>query len=256
MSTPVIGIIGGNGKMGKLFAHFFKKNGIKILISDRDTKLTNTELAQRSDIIILSVPIDKTEQIITEIKPHIRPTSALMDLTSIKSAPIKAMLKAKCEVLGMHPMFGNSNPISGQTIILCPTKKSSTHSKWIEKLFEKNGVKIIKMTPKQHDKFMSIAQNLVHFSEIVFADSLRQQKMPLKQVMECASNSSQQKINSALTLITKDPNLYANMIIENPNALSALKAHQKSVNELLKIVENKDKKAFEKYFNKNKKHFS
>jgi len=256
MSKPIIGIIGGNGKMGKLFAHFLKKHGIKVIISDLNTKLTNINLAQKADITLISVPIDKTEQIIKEIIPHLPKTSALMDLTSIKEAPLKAMLKANCEVLGMHPMFGNSNPIPGQTIILCPTKKSGAHSKWIEKFFEKNGVHIIKMTPKQHDKAMSVAQNLVHFSEITFSDSLRRLKMPVSELLQYASPSSQLKIKGSLNLINKDSNLYANMIIENPHALSALKQHQKSLNELIKIVEKKDKKSFETYFNKNKKHFN
>ena len=116
--------------MGHLFSEFFKKHGIKVLLSDINTKLTNTQLAQKSDITIVSVPIDKTKQTIEQIRDHLPNTSALMDLTSVKEMPVKAMLKAKCEVMGMHPMFGNSNPIPGQTIILCPTKKSSHWSKW------------------------------------------------------------------------------------------------------------------------------
>ena len=39
--TKTIGIIGGKGLMGKFFAEFFKHKGFTVLISDKNTKLTN-----------------------------------------------------------------------------------------------------------------------------------------------------------------------------------------------------------------------
>jgi prephenate dehydrogenase len=124
--TPIIGIIGGQGRMGHLFHEFFVERGIKVLISDLNTKLKNKELVEKSDITIVSVPIDKTKNVIKEILPYLKKSSAITDFTSVKEMPVKEMLNAKdgVEVFSMHPMFGNSNPIPGQTIILCETKKS------------------------------------------------------------------------------------------------------------------------------------
>ncbi|MDA1060960.1 MAG: prephenate dehydratase [bacterium] len=249
--TPTIGIIGGKGRMGKLFANFFKERGVKVLISDRKTKLKNRDLAEKSDITIVSVPIDKTERVIQEVLPYIK--GAIMDLTSLKVAAVKAMLKGKCEVLGIHPMFGDTNPIPGQTIILCPTKKSGTMSKWMETFLTENKVKIHKMTPKQHDKIMTTAQGLIHFADITFADALRRNNIPIKQLLEYTGKASELKVQLAARLIAQDPGLYGNIQIQNPQSIKTLKLYKKSVDDLIEIVEKKDIKSFKKYFIQNKK---
>lgn len=278
--NPVIGIIGGKGRMGRLFANFFMGKGLKVLISDVGTrsepkglankktfaqrpplpvpqtpKLTNKNLVQGSDIVIVSVPIDKTIKVIKEVLPYMKPASAIMDFTSIKEAPVKAMLKGKCEVMGMHPMFGNSNPIPGQTIILCPTVKSKKWSKWMVDFLKENRVKIEKMTPPEHDKTMNIAQGLIHFAEITFADALRRCKLPIRQLLQYTGKASELKIQLAARIIAQDAGLYGSIQIENPYALKSLNQYKKSIDELIKIVKKKDLKAFKRYFDKNKKYF-
>lgn len=254
-NTPIIGIVGGQGQMGRLFADYFRTLGIEILISDLGTKLTNTELAKNSDIVIISVPINCTEKVIKEVLPHMRKDSAIMDLTSIKEEPVKWMLKGDCEVMGMHPMFGSTNPIPGQTIILCHTKKSSTWSKWMENFLRKNGAKTEKITPKEHDQTMNIAQGLIHFAEITFADALRRCGMPVEQLFHFTGKASEMKVQLAARLIAQDAGLYGNIQISNPYALKSLKEFQKSVEELIKIVAKKDLSGFKKYFEKNQKFY-
>ncbi len=252
---PIIGIIGGKGKMGKLFVEFFVERGIKVLIADLGTKLTNRQLAASSDIVIISVPINFTEKVIKEVLPFVRPEAALMDFTSIKVMPVELMLKGKSEVLGIHPMFGNSNPIPGQTIILCPTKKSAKWSKWIEEFFILNGAKIEKMTAKEHDKIMNVAQGLIHFVEIVFADAIRRTGLPIHELLRYTGKASELKVQLAARIIDQDPALYGNIQIENKYALDSLKLFLKSTEELFKIVKQKDLKSFIKYFSRNKEFY-
>lgn len=251
--TPTIGIIGGKGRMGRLFSEFFQERGLEVLISDVGTKLTNKEVAEKADITIVSVPIDYTEKVIKEILPHVNSGAALMDFTSIKTIAVNAMLKGKCEVLGLHPMFGNSNPIPGQTVIICPTKKSGKWSLWLENFLKNQNVKIEKMSAQEHDKIMNVVQGLIHFAEITFADGLRRTGMTIDELLRFTGKASELKVQLAARIIDQDPGLYGNIQIQNPYALNSLKAFQKSVEELLKIVRKKDLKNFKKYFEKNRK---
>ncbi len=255
MENPRIGIIGGNGRMGALFATFFRERGLKVQISDLKTKLKNKEIAKTSNITIVSVPIDKTEKVIKEVLPHIPKNSAIMDFTSVKEMPVKAMLKGKCEVLGIHPMFGDSNPIPGQTVILCPTDKSKKWANWIEQFLKKHKVKIQKMSAQKHDKIMNIAQGLIHFADITFSEALRRTKMPTKELLKYASKASELKIQLAARLIEQDAGLYGNIQIENPNTLKTLKLYKKSVQDLMEIVKKKNLPAFKKYFQNSKNFF-
>lgn len=108
--------------MGQWFEAFFEKRGYEVLISSRRTPLSNKELVQKSDVVIISVPIRVTVEIIKEVGPYIAPEALLMDFTSLKKASVEAMLKySKSEVMGAHPLFGpNIESLKGQTIILCP----------------------------------------------------------------------------------------------------------------------------------------
>ncbi|MBT4916963.1 prephenate dehydratase [Candidatus Peregrinibacteria bacterium] len=255
MNQPTIGIIGGKGRMGKLFVTFFKDRGLKVLVSDKGTKLSNKELAEKADITIVSLPIDVTEKVIKEIIPHLRKDSALMDFTSVKTFPVKAMLKAKCEVLGMHPMFGDSNPIPGQTIILTETRKSKTLSRWMEDFLIEHGADIKKMTPKEHDKMMSLAQGIIHFADITFAEALRRSKLPIRELLTYTSKASELKVQLAARVIDQDPGLYGNMQINNANNPKVFKIYKKVIDDYLRIINKKDHNKFKKMFEANKNHF-
>lgn len=254
--TPIIGIVGGRGRMGRLFAEFFRERGVRVLISDIKTKLSNRDLAEKSDIVIISVPIDKTKKVIEEILPYLKKGNAISDFTSVKEIPVNAMLKAKSgvEVFGMHPMFGDSNPISGQTIIFCPTKKTGEYYHWLKEFFKKNGAVVKTMTPKAHDQMMAVAQDLIHFVEITCADGLRLTGLSVEEILPFISKASELKVMSSARILNQDAGLYGNMQFFNPYNLKFLRKYGKTVEALVKIIEKKDLKSFKKYFETTRKY--
>lgn len=254
MEKPIISIIGGKGAMGQLFASFFREHGIKVLISDLKTKLTNKEAAAKADIVIVAVSMGHSEKVIKEIAPQIRKDALLADITSVKQDPVKAMRKCKGEVLGMHPMFGSTNPIPGQMIIVCPVR-SGKWTDWLLKFFKNRGVRLEKMTPKENDELMAHAQGVIHFADIVFAHSIYKLKKPVKDILKITSSASNIKIMFAARLIAQSPHLYGNIQIMNKQNIKALKQYVKSSKELLRIIKKKNLKNFEKYFSDARKFF-
>ncbi|MFA5948029.1 MAG: prephenate dehydratase [Candidatus Gracilibacteria bacterium] len=247
---PIIGIIGGNGRMGKLFTSFFVENGVKVFVSDLKTKLSNKDIVAKCDIIIFSVPIDRTIKTIKEVLPYVKENSAITDFTSVKESPVKEMLKAKknVEVFGMHPMFGNSNPVPGQTVILCPTERSGKWYKWMNNFLINHGAIVKIMTPNAHDKTMAIAQDLIHFVEITCSDGLRLTSLKIDEILPYISKASELKVMSSARILDQDAGLYGNMQIENPYNLFYLRKYRKTVDDLIKIIEKKDLSAFKRYF--------
>jgi len=256
MAHPVIGIIGGHGKMGVLFASFFAERNVKVLISDIGTKLKNKDIAGKSDIVIVSVPIDKTVSVIREILPYVKAGSAITDFTSVKENPVKEMMKSGngVEVFGMHPMFGNSNPIPGQTVIMSPTKRSGKWYKWMKNFLLENGAMVKEMNASDHDKTMAIAQDLIHFVEITCSDGLRLTGLKIEQILPCVSKASELKVMSSARILDQDAGLYGNMQIENPYNLKFLNRYKKSVDDLVKIIQKKDLGNFKKYFETTRKY--
>ncbi|MBU1935291.1 prephenate dehydrogenase/arogenate dehydrogenase family protein, partial [Patescibacteria group bacterium] len=249
MEKPVIGIIGGKGKMGKYFTEFFERNGYSVIISDKQTKLTNRQVAKKADVVIISVPIDKTEEVIREVAPHIKKSGLLMDLTSFKVFPMEAMKKTKASYLGCHPLFGPTAPIEGQLAILCPGKGKKWFN-WLKDLLAKNKVIVRELPAKKHDEFMAYIQALTHFSDIALVDALRKSKIPIQKFISYESPVYRLELDMIGRILNQDPNLYANIQIQNPSSSKVIKSFIKSCEELAKTIDQKNIKGNTDIFKK------
>ena len=72
LKRRTVAVIGGHGGMGQLFAKLFEDLGQDVLVADLDTTLTPVEAAQRAQVVLVSVPMDATPQLIKELGPHVR----------------------------------------------------------------------------------------------------------------------------------------------------------------------------------------
>jgi prephenate dehydratase/prephenate dehydrogenase len=249
MDKKVIGIIGGRGAMGKYFTEFFERSGYKVIISDRRTHLTNKQLAKKADVVIVSVPIDKTEDVINEVAPHVKKSGLLMDFTSFKVFPMKAMNRTKGSYLGCHPLFGPTNQIEGQLVILCAGRGNKWFN-WWKDLLIKNKVIVKELTAKKHDELMAYIQALTHFSDIALADTLRKSKIPIKKFIDYQSPAYRLELDMMGRILAQDPNLYANIQIKNPLSPKVIRDFIKSCQDLGETIDKKDIKKNINYFKK------
>ena len=233
--------------MGKYFINFFERNGFEVIISDKKTALSNKQLCKKSDVVIVSVSIDKTEEVIKEVAPLIKKTGLLLDLTSFKVFPMKAMSKTKASYLGCHPLFGPSAPIGGQLVILCPGRGKKWHN-WLKSLFERNKVVVRDLDAEKHDELMAYIQALTHFTDIALVDTLRKSKIPISKFLSYESPIYRLELDMMGRILNQDPNLYANIQIKNPISNKVIKSFIKSRNDLSKTIDEKDVKSNINYF--------
>lgn len=243
---PLIGIIGGSGKMGNWFKNFFEGLNFKVLISDRNTKLSNIELAKKADIVIVSVPIKATIKVIKEIRDRVRKDALLCDITSLKTEQVKAMQKGKSGVLGMHPLFGPlAQTLEGQNIIFCKIKDNHWVN-FLRKIFIDHGAKVTEVSPKEHDLQMAIVQALTHFINISLARTLHSQKIVPKSLFLTPVFKLQSLIIGRI--LSQNPILYADIETENPCFKKILIDFNKQIGSLAEDVINKNSKNFIKKF--------
>ncbi len=253
-TMKTIGIIGGKGVMGKFFATLFRKKGFKILISDIGTKLTNQELVEKSDVVFFSVPMHLTEKIIEEVIPYTKKGQLLVDFTSLKIMPIKAMMKSKSQVIGLHPMFRPSGTdIKNQSIVICTGRAEQRTIEEVKKWFEEEGAKMVGMTAKEHDHLMSIVQVLLHFHTIALGNTLAKISAPLAKTLTIASPIYRLELDMIGRIFSQDPGLYAAIEILNPESKKMIQALMQETKKLATIVEKKDFTSFKKHFKKTSK---
>lgn len=245
----VISIIGGEGAMGGFFRRFFETLGHEVLIADLETTLTPVQAAARGDVVMVSVPIAATVEVIGRIGPHIRPDSCLMDVTSLKEEPTRTMLDSFAgEVVGAHPMFSPAvKSIHRQVVVLCHARGSKWFD-WLKSALESQGAEIVEATPVQHDRVMAIIQVLRHFASISFGAALTNLDADLDHTLRFTSPIYRLELIMTGRLFSQDPALYADIIMKNPRREEVMDAIEHAVGELARMVRSSDRETFIKQF--------
>jgi prephenate dehydrogenase len=232
MSDITIGIIGGTGNMGRGFKDFFSEAGHSVLISGRKTSLSPLDIAKKSDVVILSVPIDVAIRLSEEIGPILSQDQVLMDLCSLKETVLESMLRfTQAQVIGTHPLFGPfTDSIKGQNIIICPGR-GTRWLKWLENELREKEAVVTRMDPVIHDRNMAVIQGLTHFLTVCMGRTLQKMNMPPDEVMFYSTPVFRLKINLIGRLFSQDPSLYASLIGENRHVENALATFMSVVDE-------------------------
>src|SRR5208337_100563 len=196
-------------------------------LADLDTPLTPERAVSESDIVIITVPLHKTVEIIRKLVPHTRQDQLLMDLTSLKTAPVREMLQSPACVVGLHPMFGGRiSSFAGQTLAACPVRIGQAQWRWLRELFTTSGIRVKECTPEEHDKMMSIIQVLFHLTTVVIGRTLRKLDIDIGATMDYTSPSYRLEMNLVGRILAQNPELYGAITQMNPNSegiFSALK---------------------------------
>jgi prephenate dehydrogenase len=211
-----IGIIGGTGGIGCWFASFFEEEGHTVHVSGRSTGLRAAEMAGVCPVVIVSVPIGVTEHVIREVGPHMKKDSLLMDLTSLKAVPVRAMLEASAsEVIGLHPLFGPGVPsLEGQNIVLCQAR-GTRWIPWVRDIFGRKNAHLIEATPERHDEIMAVVQVLNHLDTIVLGLAIRRSGIA-REVLESFSTPMFRGKLAMIDKVFSHPELHAEIIAANP----------------------------------------
>ncbi|MDW7730882.1 MAG: prephenate dehydrogenase [Methanolobus sp.] len=254
-------IIGGTGEMGQWFIPFFRNHGYEVVVWGSSGKV---EIAERmgvefasdldaaistSDIVIVTVPINITEKVISETAPRMKSGSLLMDFTSLKVGPTEAMKKyapEDVEILGTHPMFGPSIPsLHGQIFILTPIEGRC--DKWfpvMRSLFEDNGAHIEVISPAEHDRFVSVVQGLTHFAYITIGTTFESLDFSVNESRRFMSPVYDIMLDFVGRILGQNPYLYAYIQMENPEVIKVHDAFMQQCSEMSSIVRKKDVEAF------------
>lgn len=247
MKELEIGIIGGTGGIGRWFVDFFEKEGYTVHVSGRRTGMDMDEMAQKCQVVIVSVPIGVTTQVIEQVGPKMKKESLLMDFTSLKEEPVKAMLEcSSSEVMGCHPLFGpDVSSIEGQNIVFCPAR-TEKWSNWPKDIFRKRGAHVFETTPEDHDEMMAIIQGLNHLNTITMGLALRETGVDLTELKKFSTPIFDTKLAIIEKIFTNNPQLYAEIISLNPHIYKILDIYEKTLARLKNLIGRKDTKGLTK----------
>ncbi|CAN2042241.1 Prephenate dehydrogenase [Candidatus Magnetomoraceae bacterium gMMP-15] len=246
--SPKVGIIGGTQGMGVWFADYLEDQGIEVLRAGRKTSPTLTETASQCDVVIISVPIAITVDVIKELGQLVSKQGVIMDLTSIKKEPLDAMLNySNAEVVGLHPLFGPEVKAEGQRVVICRGrgKKGLT---WISEIFNKTGIHSFIMNPEKHDNLMGLIQGVNHFSTLALGLCIKNAGFEFEDILNCSTKTFKDRLNRISSMLNQRPELFSSLLIDNKKSLEFIDIYQKSAKQILDMVSSKDRDAFDELF--------
>ncbi len=238
-----IGIIGGKGDMGRWFARFFEMEGHTVHISDIDKGMSLEEMGARCQVVVVSVPISATVDVIEKIGPVMAKEALLMDITSLKAEPVAAMLScADCDVIGCHPLFGPEVPsMNGYSFVLCPARTGNgSWLAWLKTLLQKNGACLVETTPEEHDRFMSIIQGLNHFNTIIFGMVMEALDTDIQKLKPFTTPIFEEKIRIIKEVFSHNARMYSEILTRNPYLPAILDQYEQTVREIKHLIEIRD----------------
>jgi len=164
----------GYGRFGRLLSEILMPFGKISIVTDQKIRNKNLSLIEypdleRMDWVIPAVPISALESTLKKIAPFLKKGSLVMDVCSVKVYPCKLLKKYVPEgvqIIGTHPMFGPDsakNGLEGLQMVICPLRQTAKALREVRVAFSRLKLKIIQITPQDHDKQAAKNLALVHF---------------------------------------------------------------------------------------------
>lgn len=258
-SHPRVGIVGGTHGTGAQFARVMGERGFDVRVSGRKTEMDNATLAQQSDLLVFAPPLKHCVSIIKEVIPYCqRPDQLVVDLCSLKEAPMQAMGEAKGRVVGLHPLFGPGfSDLRGQDLVLCdptPEQGEPLYQALREELLAW-GLKVHEMSAQAHDKLMATIQVIPHMSALISGALFRELGIDVAQSLAICSPVYKTELYMIGRIHSQNPALYASIIAQNPHSTTVVSKLAQIVGTIRGGIEAGDIEALQSVFFANQEHF-
>lgn len=269
--------------MGRVFSKYFKNYGFQVTIFARDKtrlksvakelgvefKISIEDAVKNVDMVLISVPITSTIEVIEEVAPLLKKDALLCDITSLKSkvctAYEKAMKVYPINCLSLHPMFGPGiKDMSNYVMLTLRVGGTRNYKSLVDDLLDKfksDGLIIVETTPNIHDAKIALTLGLPHMVNILFLNILRKSNDPLNELTRFTGTTFLLQKVFAESIIQREMEMFGEIQMENPKFLRVINDLQSLINQYKVIIENKDKQKFNALFtdalkySKNDTHF-
>lgn len=240
---PVV-VVGGAGRMGTMFARMLTLSGYAVRTLDRDDWDRAAEIVGGAGLVLVSVPIHDTVEVIRALPPL--PADCLLaDLTSVKRAPVEAMLHSHPgPVLGLHPMFGPDVDSFAKQVVASTPGRDPEASAWLLEQIRLWGARVHEVTPADHDAAMGLIQALRHFSTFAYGSHLASEDRGLADLLAMSSPIYRLELVMVGRLFAQSPELYFDIITASPDNLALIERYHARYGEALQLLRAGDSTAF------------
>ncbi|MEI6859369.1 MAG: bifunctional chorismate mutase/prephenate dehydrogenase [Shewanella sp.] len=238
-------IVGGEGKLGGLFSQMLMLSGYQVKILDKNDWGRAEQTFAGAGLVIVTVPISITCDLIKDKLSSLPRHCILADLTSVKTEPVKAMLAAHSgPVVGLHPMFGpDVGSLAKQVVVVCHGRDSNKYQ-WLLEQIQIWGARLVEAEPEKHDKAMQLVQAMRHFSTFVYGLNLYKEAADIESLLQFSSPIYRLELAMVGRLFAQSPELYADIIFAQKESMDAIGDYLDNYSQALSLLQSGDRDAF------------
>jgi arogenate dehydrogenase (NADP+) len=221
------------------------------IVTDASPHLT---LMAAADVVFICTPIAAIEPTVTQLIPHLSPTTVLTDVGSVKAPIVHAIQPLWANFVGGHPMSGTAeqgldaaqtNLFVGNPYVLTPTDATPNDAvKVVEELVRSLHSQIYFCRPEDHDRAVAWISHLPVMVSAGLISACMSEANPT--VLELAQSLASSGFRDTSRVGGGNPELGVMMARYNQQALLAsLQAYRDRLDELIADIESANWKSLE-----------
>lgn len=139
-------------------------------------KRVSEEEILRTPVLFICVAISSLPEVFQRMRHGIKPGTLVIDTCSVKVYPVRLMekyLPSSTELMATHPIFGPDsakNGVEGLPLIYWPVRVKEEIVGYWREFFVSLGLRVIKMSPDDHDREAAYTQGIAHYIGRVISD--------------------------------------------------------------------------------------
>lgn len=274
----MIATIVGTGLIGGSLAISLKEKGVANWIIGVDLNESNLQKAkelqiidesasiqdamERSELIILAIPVDALLKIMPSIMDNAGPNHVIMDVGSTKEKILELVAghPKRGRFVAAHPMAGTEysgpeaairNLFTQKTMVLCDVKNSDEDAlEVIENLVDKLQMRLVYMNGVEHDLHTAYVSHISHITSFALALTVLEKEKEQGRIFELASGG----FESTVRLAKSSPDMWVPIFKHNRNnVLDVLEEHIHQLQQMKQLLEDEDYDTFYKLIQKSNK---
>lgn len=198
-----------------------------------DEILPLTEAIGLSDVVIVAIPVNATEQLLPSLLNTIN-NQVIIEVGSIKTGIVEAIKNhsKRGRLVTSHPMWGTEysgpeaavhNAFTGKATVICNKKDSDADALQLtENLYQSLGMHIVYMNAEDHDIHVAYVSHISHITSFALANTVLEKEKEENAIFELSSAG----FESTVRLAKSNPDMWVPIFMQNKeNVLNVLNEH-------------------------------
>lgn len=185
------------------------------------------EAVADADLIVFCTPLGQMKELAEQMSPALKKDAIVTDVGSVKFSVTKDLepiiKKAGGHFVGSHPMAGSEkigvgaarSDLFQNAICIVTAKTASPWARRVEDLWKSVGGRPLRLTPAQHDEFVSRSSHLPHVVAAELANYVLSPAHPPEQAAVCATG-----FRDTTRIASGSPEMWRDIALANRTNLS------------------------------------